>query len=92
MCDGVILARELVNAPANVVTPVTLAETAQEIASNSTLTAQILEREDCEALRMGAYLGVAQASDMPPKFIHLTYRPFWHHQTQVSDRRKRSHI
>jgi leucyl aminopeptidase len=24
---------------------------------------------------MGAFLGVAQASDLPPKFIHLTYRP-----------------
>jgi leucyl aminopeptidase len=24
---------------------------------------------------MGAYLGVAQGSDLPPKFIHLTYRP-----------------
>jgi leucyl aminopeptidase len=24
---------------------------------------------------MGAFLGVAQASDMPPKFIHLTYKP-----------------
>ena len=75
ICDGVILARELVNAPANVVTPVTLAETAQEIADNSRLTAKILEKEECESLGMGAYLGVAQASDMPPKFIHLTYRP-----------------
>jgi leucyl aminopeptidase len=24
---------------------------------------------------MGAFLGVAQGSDLPPKFIHLTYRP-----------------
>jgi leucyl aminopeptidase len=24
---------------------------------------------------MGAFLGVAQASDLPPKFIHLTYHP-----------------
>jgi leucyl aminopeptidase len=36
---------------------------------------EVLEREDCEKLGMGAYLGVAQASDMPPKFIHLTYKP-----------------
>ncbi|MDP5338891.1 MAG: leucyl aminopeptidase, partial [Nodularia sp. (in: cyanobacteria)] len=36
---------------------------------------QILEREDCEKLGMGAFLGVAQASDLPPKFIHLTYKP-----------------
>lgn len=73
--QGVILARELVAAPANVVTPVTLAETAIAIASEQGLTAEILEREDCAALGMGAFLGVAQASDLPPKFIHLTYRP-----------------
>ncbi|TVP67668.1 MAG: leucyl aminopeptidase [Leptolyngbya sp. LCM1.Bin17] len=75
ICDGVILARELVSAPANVVTPETLAQTAQDIATAHGLDLEILEREQCEALGMGAYLGVAQASDLPPKFIHLTYKP-----------------
>ncbi|MBW4519257.1 MAG: leucyl aminopeptidase [Scytolyngbya sp. HA4215-MV1] len=75
ICSGVILARELVAAPANVVTPITLAETAQAIAQAHGLDLEILEREDCEKLGMGAFLGVAQASDLPPKFIHLTYRP-----------------
>lgn len=72
---GVILARELVAAPANAVTPITLAETAQQIASEYGLALEILEKEDCEKLGMGAFLGVAQASDLPPKFIHLTYKP-----------------
>jgi leucyl aminopeptidase len=72
--DGVILARELVSAPANIVTPITLAETAVAIANESEhFTAKILEQADCEALGMGAFLGVAKASDIPPKFIHLTY-------------------
>lgn len=72
--DGVILARELVSAPANIVTPITLAETAIAIASESNyFTAKILEQADCESLGMGAFLGVARASDIPPKFIHLTY-------------------
>jgi len=75
VCDGVILARELVSAPPNVVTPEKLADTAAEIASDYGLKLEILERADCEALGMGAYLGVAQASDLPPKFIHLTYAP-----------------
>jgi leucyl aminopeptidase len=75
MCEGVILARELVNAPANVVTPMSLADTAAELAQELGLTLEILEREDCEALGMGAFLGVAQASEMPPKFIHITYKP-----------------
>ncbi|MBD2355576.1 leucyl aminopeptidase [Tolypothrix sp. FACHB-123] len=73
--SGVILARELVAAPANAVTPITMAETAQAIAKDYGLQLQILEKEDCEKLGMGAFLGVAQASDLPPKFIHLTYKP-----------------
>lgn len=73
--SGVILARELVAAPANVVTPVTLAETATSLAQDYGLELEILEREDCEKLGMGAFLGVAQASDLPPKFIHLIYKP-----------------
>jgi leucyl aminopeptidase len=73
--SGVILARELVAAPANVVTPITLAETATAIAQEYGLELEILERADCEKLGMGAFLGVAQASDLPPKFIHLTYKP-----------------
>jgi leucyl aminopeptidase len=72
---GVILARELVAAPANAVTPISMAETAEAIASEHGLALEILEREECEKLGMGAFLGVAQASDLPPKFIHLTYKP-----------------
>jgi len=72
--DGVILARELVSAPANIVTPITLADTAIAIAAESNyFTVKILEQADCEILGMGAFLAVARASDIPPKFIHLTY-------------------
>lgn len=76
ICRGVVLARELVSAPANLVTPQTLADTAQAIASEYShcMQVQILEKEECEKLGMGAFLGVSQASDLPPKFIHLTYR------------------
>ena len=75
IASGVFLARELVAAPANYVTPITLAETAETIAHEHGLALEILEREDCEKLGMGAFLGVAQGADLPPKFIHLTYTP-----------------
>ncbi len=75
IASGVFLARELVAAPANFVTPITLAETAEAIAKEHGLALDILEREDCEKLGMGAFLGVAQGADLPPKFIHLTYKP-----------------
>jgi len=75
ICTGVILARELVAAPANIVTPVSMAQTAEAIASEYGLALEILEQEECEKLGMGAFLGVAQASEIPPKFLHLTYKP-----------------
>lgn len=77
ICSGVILARELVSAPANVVTAITLAEQAAAIAQtySNCMTVEILEQDDCEKLGMGAFLAVAQASEIPPKFIHLTYKP-----------------
>jgi leucyl aminopeptidase len=74
-CAGVELARQLVAAPPNVATPAHLADTAAAIASAFSLELKVLERSDCEALGMGAYLGVAKASELPPKFIHLTYKP-----------------
>jgi leucyl aminopeptidase len=75
ICQGVILARELVNSPANIVTPISLAETAAELAQAPGFVLEVLEKSQCEVLGMGAFLCVGQASDMPAKFIHLTYKP-----------------
>jgi leucyl aminopeptidase len=54
-----------------------LADEAENIAAvhDDVLLAKILDKEECEALKMGAYLGVAAASSNPPKFIHLHYTP-----------------
>jgi len=69
------LARDLINAPANDVHPTYVAEVAREIAREGKLKLKVLERDDCAKLGMGAFLGVAQGSEQPPKFIHLTYTP-----------------
>ncbi len=68
-------ARDLVNEPANAVTPTHLAKAAEEIAREGKLKLTVHERADCLKMGMGAYLGVAQGSQEPPKFIHLTYAP-----------------
>ena len=75
VCAGVELARELVAAPPNTVTPEELARTASHLAHEHGLELTILERSDCEERGMGSFLSVCQGSDMDPKFIHLTYRP-----------------
>ena len=74
VCAGVELARELVAAPPNSLTPAAMAETAAAIARDFDLELTVLERSDCEQRGMGAYLAVSQGSDLDPKFIHLTYR------------------
>ena len=47
----------------------------QGLAKDYNLELTILEQAECESLKMGAFLGVAQASEIPPKFIHLVYKP-----------------
>jgi leucyl aminopeptidase len=69
------LARDLVNEPANVVTPTYLARRAEEIAKAGGLRVRVLDRQECAKLGMGAFLGVAQGSQEPPRFIHLTWAP-----------------
>ncbi|MGH7316930.1 MAG: leucyl aminopeptidase, partial [Candidatus Rokuibacteriota bacterium] len=73
--EATCLARDLVNEPANVLTPTFLARRAAEIAKEGGLALRVLDRAECLKMGMGAYVGVAQGSEEPPKFIHLTYKP-----------------
>lgn len=75
IASGVIFARIMAHAPANYMTPTTLAQTAGILAEKYDLDLRILEKADCLQLGMGAYLSVSQGSDTPPKFIHLSYKP-----------------
>jgi leucyl aminopeptidase len=68
------LARDMVNEPANYMTPSQMAEEAKEIASKYNLEFKVFDREDMEAMGMGALLGVAKGSNQPPKLITLSYK------------------
>ncbi len=70
---GVVLTRDLGNHPSNVATPSFLADTAVEIAKNGGMKTTIYNREDFEKLGFGGIGGVAQGSDVPPKFIIMEY-------------------
>jgi leucyl aminopeptidase len=72
IASGIILAKDIVNAPHNVLNSQSLAETARRIPG---VTCQIWGRVECEAAGMGAYLGVARGSETEPQFIVLTYEP-----------------
>ena len=74
ICEGVELARRLVAAPPNSLTPLEMSIQASQIAKDHDLEIKILEKKECEDLGMGAYLAVAKGSDLEPKFIHLTLK------------------
>lgn len=67
------IARDLVNEPANRMTPAILAEKAKQIAHQRNLDITILHKKDIEELGMGALLGVGQASSNEPKMIVMKY-------------------
>ncbi|MFC2048260.1 leucyl aminopeptidase [Chloroflexota bacterium] len=74
LAEATNLARDMVNEPANYMTPSHMAEMAAKLAKTHGLESSILEREQMRKLGMGALLGVAQGSRQPPKFVILHYK------------------
>ena len=69
-------ARNLVNRPANDLTPERFAEAADDVADAiDGLTAQSLGPEEMRAAGMGALLGVGAGSDNPPRLVVLRWEP-----------------
>ena len=68
------LARDLINIPANDLTPRRMAEEAKKVARLPRLSVKILNKSEIERLGMGCFLAVASGSTQPPCFIHMTYR------------------
>lgn len=74
--QATMIARDLVNEQAAIATPTYLANLAKEIAKSShQIKCKIFDKEQLEKMGMEAFLGVARASDTPPKFIYLEYAP-----------------
>jgi len=74
MAEAAILARDMVNEPANSMTPTRMADMAAEIADKLGLQFQVFGSEEMEGMGMGALLGVARGSAQSPKLIVLGYR------------------
>jgi leucyl aminopeptidase len=69
-------ARDLANAPANELTPVTFADRAAELAARfDTVTGEALGPEEMRERGMGALLGVGMGSHNPPRLIVLRHEP-----------------
>jgi leucyl aminopeptidase len=73
IAEATILARDMVNEPANVMTPTNIAEIAQQVAQSNNLEIEVFSTQRAQELGMGAFLGVARGSHQPPQFIALRY-------------------
>ncbi|MGB5082437.1 MAG: leucyl aminopeptidase [Burkholderiales bacterium] len=71
--EGMALARDLGNLPANVCTPAYLAETAVKLGREWKLAVEVLDQAAMEKLGMGSLLSVARGSHQPPKFLILRH-------------------
>ena len=73
VAQGVALARDLVNQPANHMTPMMMAGVATRLAADAGLRVEVLDRDRMAALGMGILLAVAAESEEPPQFIILEH-------------------
>ncbi|MBN2794043.1 MAG: leucyl aminopeptidase [Clostridia bacterium] len=72
--EATVLARQLVNEPANVLNPIALAEAAEQAGKSSGFEVKIFDEHDIQKMNMIAYWEVAKSSDNKPRFIVMTYK------------------
>ncbi len=73
IAEGVCIARDLVNEPANVLTPIELANRTVEFGKKYGFDVKLYSKEKCEELGMHAFLDVAKASVNEPVLIVMQY-------------------
>lgn len=77
MAAGTVVAQNLVNTPAQFMKPIDMVAAAKEIAKNSqgTIKCKVMDREQLEKMKAGAFLAIAQGSHSEPYMVHLSYKP-----------------
>jgi leucyl aminopeptidase len=73
--EGTCFARDLINEPANVLTPRAWARRTQDAASVYGLECEIFDETELERRGFGGILATAGGSDEPPRLIQVRYSP-----------------
>ncbi len=73
VAEGVLMCRDLINEPANIMTAQKLASDAVKMANRKGLDCEVLEQADLKRLQMGGILAVNQGSHNPPALIILEH-------------------
>ncbi len=71
---AVCFVRDMVSAPGNEMTPTDMVREARKIARRKNVRLKVLNEAQMKEMGMNAFLGVAQGSEEPAKFIILEYR------------------
>ncbi|MGC5328259.1 leucyl aminopeptidase [Brevibacillus sp. SYSU BS000544] len=74
LSTGTVLARDLVNTPANYLTPSALKDAIVEVAEKYSMSYEVLEQAKLKELGMGGVLSVAQGSVEPPYVVAVKYQ------------------
>jgi len=72
--EAVCWTRDLVNEGPSDQSPESLTKNAKKHISDG-VTLKIISEKEAKKLGMGSYLAVARGSDVPPYFLHFTYKP-----------------
>ncbi len=72
ICEAVNNARDLINEPAELITPQKLAQISMNIPE---LEVKVYGRAEVKEMGMGAFLAVGQGSRHEQQLIHMTYKP-----------------
>lgn len=73
VAEATNLSRDLANEPSNHLTPTDLAARAADLAKETGVEFEALERDDMERKGMGSLLSVAKGSAQPPKLVRMSY-------------------
>ncbi len=73
LCEAVIHARNLSNAPGNELYPETLAQDARHTARKFHFSSTVFNKQKIQSLGMGGIIGVSKGSAHDPRFIILEY-------------------
>jgi len=73
VCEGVLLCRDLANAPNNEINCQSLARRAVQAGRKAGFSVNVLDKQKITALKMAGLLAVNQGSKRPPAFIIMNY-------------------
>lgn len=75
LAESANIARDMVNTPPNVATPMWMAQQARSIARKTGMTCRVLKGDQLEKERMEGLINVGKASENEPCLIRLEYKP-----------------